>query len=110
MALKDIRLDNLSRPVQHALLAGLILCLAIVFYMFFMKDLISERDALRVEKMNLESSVAKMRAVESRLKEFEQKLAQLEKYLNDLRQVLPAQLTSYWMRTNSVNWNPVLPK
>jgi len=91
MDLKDIRLDNLSRPVQHALLAGLIICLAVVFYMYFMRGLIRERDALNVEIANLESSVAKMNAVESRLKEFEQKLAQLETYLTELRRILPAQ-------------------
>ncbi len=91
MDLKDIRLDNLSRPVQHALLAGLVLCLAVVFYMYFMKDLILERDALKVEIVNLETSVAKMTAVESQLKEFEQELAQLNRYLADLRSILPAQ-------------------
>ena len=66
MDLKDIRLDNLSRPVQHALLAGLIVCLALVFYMYFMRDLIKERDALEGEIVTLETSVAKMTAVESR--------------------------------------------
>jgi len=91
MDLKDIRLDNLSRPVQHALLAGLVLCLAVVFYMYFMKDLIRERDALKVEIVNLETSVAKMTAVESQLKEFEQELAQLKRRLADLRSILPAQ-------------------
>ena len=91
MDLKDIRLDNLSRPVQHALLAGLIVCLALVFYMYFMRDLIKERDALEGEIVTLETSVAKMTAVESRLKEFEQELAHLERYLTNLRGMLPAQ-------------------
>ncbi|MBN2241168.1 MAG: type 4a pilus biogenesis protein PilO [Acidobacteria bacterium] len=91
MDLKNIRLENLSRPVQHALLAGLVVCLAVVFYIYFMKGLIRERDALKVEIANLETSVAKMTAVESQLKEFEQELARLERYLADLRSMLPAQ-------------------
>lgn len=91
MDLKDIRLDNLSKPVQHALLAGLVLCLAAVFYLYFMKDLIRERNALQDEKIKLETSVAKMTAVESQLKEFEQELSQLNKYLTNLRSILPAQ-------------------
>ena len=91
MDLKDIRLDNLPRTVQHAILAGLIVCLAVLFYMYFMKGLLRERDALKAEIVNLEASVAKMTAVESQLKEFEKELSKLERYLADLRSILPAQ-------------------
>ena len=88
MNLDDIRESLSKRTIQHALLAGLIVCLAVVFYMYFMKDLLRERDALKVEIANLETSVAKMTAVESQLKEFEQELAQLKRYLADLRSIL----------------------
>ena len=91
MDLKDIRIDNLPKPIQHALLAGLIVCLAAVFYLYFMRGLIKERDALEEEIVTLETSVAKMTAVESQLKEFEQELAQLDRYLTSLRSMLPSQ-------------------
>jgi len=91
MDLKDIRLDNLSRPIQHAIFAGIIVCLAVLFYMYFMKDLIKVCTDLENEIVGLEESVAKITAVESQLNDFKKELAKLEERLMVLRSILPAE-------------------
>jgi type IV pilus assembly protein PilO len=91
MALRDYRLDNLPRSTQLAIVAGLIVCLAFLFYLYVIKDLLKERSALDKEIVKLEVSVAKMTAVESQLNQFKQKLAELEKRLTMLRSILPAE-------------------
>lgn len=91
MDLKDIRLDNLSRSLQHAILAVLVVGLAVLFYVFLMKGYIKECDVLKVEIKKLEVSVAKMTAVESQLSQFKKELAQLEQRLTVLRSILPDQ-------------------
>jgi type IV pilus assembly protein PilO len=91
MSIKDFRFENLPRSTQIIIFAVLIGCLAVLFYWYFMKDLITERDALRTEIARLEVSVAQMTAVESQLNRFKQELAQLEERLAVLRSILPAQ-------------------
>jgi type IV pilus assembly protein PilO len=91
MDLRDIRLDNLPRPIQHAIFAGIIVCLAVLFYMYFMKDLIKECHALESEIATLEESVAKMDAFKSQHAELEKELSDLEKKLTLLRSILPAE-------------------
>jgi type IV pilus assembly protein PilO len=91
MSLKDFHLKDLPAPVQHAIVAGLIICLAGLFYMYVLKGRIAECNVLKTEIVRLEESVAKLAAVESQLAQFKQELARLEQRLADLRSILPAQ-------------------
>jgi type IV pilus assembly protein PilO len=91
MDIRDIRLGNLSRPVQHAIFAGVVICLAFLFYLYFMKDRIKECNQLKADIVKLQESVSKMALVESQLAEFEKDLALLEQRLSVLRSMLPAE-------------------
>jgi type IV pilus assembly protein PilO len=91
MAISDYRFENLPRSVQIAVFSVVMLCLAFVFYMYYLKDLIKQRDAIQVEIAGLERSVAQGTAIESQLKRFKQELAQLEERLVVLQSILPAQ-------------------
>lgn len=91
MNLKEFNFKDLPSPVQHAIIAGLIVCLAGLFYMYVLKGRIAECDKLKAEVAKLEDSVAKLSAVESQLDQFKQELARLEKRLSELRSILPAQ-------------------
>ena len=85
MDLREIRLDNLPRPVQHAIFAGLVVCLAVLFYMYCIKSLVKECNALKDEIAKLEITVKSQHA------EFQKELADLEKRLTVLRSILPAE-------------------
>jgi hypothetical protein len=63
MDLREIRLDNLPRPVQHAIFAGLVVCLAVLFYMYCIKGLLRDCNALKDEIAKLEITVAETTAV-----------------------------------------------
>jgi type IV pilus assembly protein PilO len=91
MAIKDFRFENLPRSTQIIIFIVLIGCLAVLFYWYFMKDLIAEREVLKNDIARLEISVSQMTAVESQLNRFKQELAQLEERLAVLRSILPAQ-------------------
>ena len=91
MAMSDYRFENLPRSVQCAVFTVVLLCLAFVFYIYFMKDLIKKRDGIQAEIIKLERSVAQGTAIESQLKRFKQELAQLEERLKVLQSILPAQ-------------------
>lgn len=91
MSLKEFNLKDLPGPVQHAIIAGLIVCLAGLFYMYVLKGRIAECNVLKTEIARLEQSVAKLAAVESQLEQFKQELARLEQRLAELRSILPAQ-------------------
>jgi type IV pilus assembly protein PilO len=91
MDLKEISFKNLPRPVQHAVIAVFIVCMAGLFYVYVLKDRVQACDSLRGEIVRLETSVAKMKAVESQLELFKKQLAELEETLNTLRSRLPSQ-------------------
>ena len=91
MDLRDISLNNLPRPVQHAVIAVLIVCMAGLFYMYVLKDNIRACDTLQTEINRLEQSVAKITAIESQLEQFKKELAEKEQRLAELRKILPAQ-------------------
>lgn len=91
MDLREIRLDNLPRPVQHAIFAGLVVCLAVLFYMYCIKSLVKDCNALENEIAKLEITVAEATAVKSQHAEFQKELADLEKRLTVLRSILPAE-------------------
>ena len=91
MDLRDISFNNLPRPVQHAVIAVLIVCMAGLFYMYVLKDNIRACDTLQTEINRLEQSVAKITAIESQLEQFKKELAEKEQRLAELRKILPAQ-------------------
>ncbi len=91
MSLNGFSFKSLPSPVQHAILAGLVLCIAGVFYMYILKPRVQACSDLKTEIARLELSVAKLAAVESQLETFKRELALLEKRLADLRSILPAQ-------------------
>ena len=91
MDLRDIRLDNLSRPIQHAIFAGLVVCLAVLFYMYFIKGILKDCTVLEGDIAKLEKTVAEATAVKSQHAEFQKELAELEQRLSVLRNILPAE-------------------
>ncbi len=91
MAISDYRFDNLPRSVQVVIFTLIVGCLAFVFYLYYLKDQIKNRDVLQTEIAKLEKSVAQGTAIESQLKRFKQELAQLEDRLAVLQSILPAQ-------------------
>jgi Tfp pilus assembly protein PilO len=91
MAISNYRFENLPRSVQIALFTVVVLCLAIVFYVYYLKDLIKERDKIQAEVVQLEKAVEQGTAIENQLKRFKQELTQLEQRLAVLQSILPAQ-------------------
>jgi type IV pilus assembly protein PilO len=91
MAISDYRFDNLPRSVQIAIFTAVIICLAFVFYLYYLQDEIKKCDAIQKEIAKLEKSVAQGTAIESQLNKFKQELAQLEDRLAVLQSILPAQ-------------------
>jgi len=92
MAIKrDFRFENLPPSAQYAIFTVVLLCLAFVFHMYYMKDLIKKRTGLEKDIAKLEQSVAQGTAIESQLRRFKQELAQLEERLQVLQSILPAQ-------------------
>lgn len=91
MAISDFRFDNLPRSIQIVVFTTLVVCLAAVFYMFYLKDQIEQHNGIQADIKSLEQSVAQGTAIESRLKHFKQELAQLEDRLAVLKSILPAQ-------------------
>jgi len=91
MSLKDFSFKDMPSSIQHAIIAGLVLCFAVVFYMYILKGQIEECNTLEAEIARLEESVSKLVAIQSQVDQFEQELARLEQRLSDLRSILPAQ-------------------
>ncbi len=91
MAISDYRFENLPRTTQIIVVAVLVCCLSIGFYVYYIKDLIKERDALQTEITRLESVVAQATAIEAKLQQFKQDLSELEQRLAALRSILPAE-------------------
>ncbi len=91
MALSDFRLENLPRRVQILLFALLALGLSGVFYVFYLRDTLAQREVLRGEVKKLEKSVAEGTAIANQLERFKRELAELEQRLSVLRSILPAQ-------------------
>ena len=91
MAISDYRFENLPRSVQMVIFAIVVCCLAFVFYLYYLKDVIKQKDAIEAEITRLEQSVAQSTAVESQLRRFKQELAQLEERLAVLQSILPSE-------------------
>ena len=91
MNLKEFRFDSLPRTTQVIVFSFFVLCLAFASYWYFLKGLLKERSRLRTEISKLELSVAQGTAIEGRLHQFKQELAQLEQRLAVLQSILPAE-------------------
>jgi type IV pilus assembly protein PilO len=91
MAISELRFENLPRSIQISIFSILILGLAFAFYMYYLKDLVLERDAIQEEIARLELSVAQGTAIETQLKLFKKQLVELEERLTVLQSILPAE-------------------
>jgi type IV pilus assembly protein PilO len=91
MAIRDFRFENLPRPIQIAVFSALVLCMAFVFYSYYLKDNIAELHVIQADINRLEISVAQGTAIESRLQRFREELAQLEERLAVLQNILPTE-------------------
>jgi len=91
MALSDFRIQNLPKKTQIMVFGLLVLALAVLFYVFYLKSSIESRNALQGEVHQLEASVAQTQAIESKLQSFKKEVAEIEQRLQALRSILPAQ-------------------
>ncbi len=91
MAIKDYRFENLPRSAQILVFAVFVTGLSLAFYWYFIQSRIKEHRNLQADIARLELSVAQGTAIESRLRQFRQELAQLEQRLAVLQTILPAQ-------------------
>ena len=91
MDLKNARFENLPRSTQMLIFGVLAVGLSAAVYMLYLKDLIDQRGALKIEVENLETTVAKGNAFASRLVQFKKELDQLEQTLRIKRNILPSQ-------------------
>jgi type IV pilus assembly protein PilO len=91
MAISNFRFENLPRSMQILIIAAIVGILAVLFYIYYLKDLVQKQNQLEAEIHKLEISVAQATAIEGQLNSFKQELAQLEEYLDRLRSILPAQ-------------------
>jgi type IV pilus assembly protein PilO len=89
MALRDFKLQNLSRTTQIVLFAAIAIGITSLGYVLYLKDLIQQRSTLRVEIRQLEISVAQATAVQSQIERFKEELALLDQRLMELRRILP---------------------
>jgi type IV pilus assembly protein PilO len=87
----DSYLKNLPRSTQILIFAAVVCCLAVLFYFYYLQDLINKRNGLESEIAKLEVVVAEATARENQLNQFKKELAQLEAHLADLQTKLPAQ-------------------
>jgi type IV pilus assembly protein PilO len=91
MALSEFRFTNLSRPVQIGIVAGVGIVLAVLFYIYCLKDRIQQLSDLQSEIQKLEESVQQTTAIKTRLKNYKTELAQLEERLAVLQSILPSE-------------------
>jgi type IV pilus assembly protein PilO len=91
MAISNYRMDNLPRSIQILIFTGLVICLALGFYVYYLKDLIQEQASIQAEISRLEVSVQRATAIETQLSQFKQELIQLEAHLAELQSILPAE-------------------
>jgi type IV pilus assembly protein PilO len=91
MALANLKLENLPRRIQITIISVVVIGLAAVVYVFYLKDMVATRTALQTEIAQLETAVAQASAVEARLNQFKRELAALDARLEELRRILPNQ-------------------
>jgi len=91
MPVRDYRLQNLPHSMQILLFAVLAVGLSAVLFFYYIRRPMEEREKLRAEVRQLETSVAQGTAIAIQLGRFKYELAQLEERLNVLRSILPVQ-------------------
>jgi type IV pilus assembly protein PilO len=91
MPSNSLNFKNLPRRTQMIIGAVCLVCMAILFYMYYLKDQVEKRDALIQENHKLEVAIEKGAAVEARLKKFKKELAVLEEKLAFLQSILPSE-------------------
>lgn len=91
MALGNFKLGNLPRNVQIGLIAVLAVGLAVVGYIFYLRDLVAMQSGLKAEIAKLEIAVSEATEVEGRLSKFKRDIALLDTKLDELRRILPSQ-------------------
>jgi type IV pilus assembly protein PilO len=91
MALKDFKFENLPPSRQYVVLGIVALALAAIVYMYYLKDMVTQRSTLAQEVAKLEVSVAQATAAASRFNQVKKEMADLEERLRILRTVLPDQ-------------------
>ena len=91
MTIRDFRFNNLPQSVQIIAFTILILCMAVAFYAYWLKDRIQEHAGIQADIHKLELSVAQATAIETKLQRFKQELADLEQRLAKQRSILPAE-------------------
>ena len=91
MALSDFRIQNLPRKTQIIIFGAIVLAIAVLFYMSYLKKSIETRTALRAEVRQLEARVAQAQAIEARLDRFKKEVAEIEQRLETMKTILPSQ-------------------
>jgi Tfp pilus assembly protein PilO len=91
MTVSEFRFDNLPFSIQTMIFSALVVCLMFVFYACYLKDLLKERDVIQDEITKLEAVVSKKTYIENQLECLRQDLVLMEKQLEALKRILPAQ-------------------
>ena len=91
MAVGKLRFDNLPRSIRTLIFSSIVVCLMFVFYARHLNYLLKEHDVIQAEIKKLEVSVAEEPAIESQIRRLKQELVDMEKRLEALERILPAQ-------------------
>jgi Tfp pilus assembly protein PilO len=91
MDIKNLRFDNLPRPVLFSIFIALIGCFAFAYYWYYLNDRIKDRDAIQTDIINLKKTVDQQIAVRTRYKQFKEALAQSEEQLAIRQRILPTE-------------------
>jgi type IV pilus assembly protein PilO len=95
----DYHFENLPGSAQAVVFAVLAAGLVAVFYVFYLRGPLEEREHLRTELTQLEPDVAQGKSVESRLSRFKSDLARLDQRFEILRSILlPPEETAVVLR------------
>jgi type IV pilus assembly protein PilO len=84
----DYRWENLPGSAQALVFAALAVGLMAVFYVFYLRGPLEERENLRTELSQLEAAVSQRKTVEGQLTGLKTELGRLEERLEILRRIL----------------------
>src|SRR5262249_61082083 len=86
---------TLSGSAQAVIFAALTAGLVVVFYIFYLRAPLADRENLRSEIVQLEAALAQRTTIETRLRRSESELARLEQRLEVPRGILPPQKETF---------------